>query len=418
MTRVRKRLGRCVRVQVGAPDEPLTRFSGLAAVTELGERLGLVERLDAAIGPIKTRDRGCTAGQMLVGMGAAQLRGEDFLVGLDRHRADTAGQALTPVPGLAATTATGLARRLSAAQWAAVETGRGDVHATALDILGRVDPSRAHALATDVTVDMDTSDVEVFGRLKRGVAFNHQGQRVGRPHVATWADTSTVLAADLGDGRDDPRATSAELLGRALAALPVPARAGRIRVRADAGYFAGQLARACLFANVEFAIGARRTAPLWRLLDDVAADGWTDAIDMHHAQVAVAEYCPNWWPAATRLLIRRVRLDLDRGQVSGDPRARHRRTLHPDQRALPLDELAGVAEVDGVFAYSFVVTNLDVSTGEKAAAVEHWYRHRTSVENIFRDTKHGAALRHLPSGHHAVNRAWMWGALLAATMTG
>ena len=30
--------------------------------------------------------------------------------------------------------------------------------------------------------------------------------------------------------------------------------------------------------------------------------------------------------------------------------------------------------------------------------MEHWYRHRTSVENIFRDSKHGAALRHLPSG--------------------
>lgn len=415
MARVRKRRARRARVQVGAPDEALTRFSGLAAVTELTERLGLVERLDAAVGPIKTRGRGFSAGQVLVGMAAAQLCGEDFLVGLDRHRADRAGQALTPVPGLAATTAAGLARRLSEGQWAAVETGLGDVHAAALDVLGRVDPDRAQALSAEVTIDLDTTDVEVYGRDKQGVAFNHQGQRVGRPHVATWADASVVLAADLGDGRDDPRATSAELLGRAMAALPAAARVGRVRVRADAGYFAGQLARACLFTDVEFAIGARRTAPLWRILDGVPTGGWTDAIDMHGAQVAVAEYCPNWWPATTRLLIRRVRLDLDRGQVSGDPRARRRRTLHPQQRALPLDELA---EADGVFAYSFVVTNLDVSTGEKATHVEHWYRHRTSVENVFRDTKHGAALRHLPSGHHAVNRAWMWGALLAATSTG
>ena len=48
--------------------------------------------------------------------------------------------------------------------------------------------------------------------------------------------------------------------------------------------------------------------------------------------------------------------------------------------------------------------------------MEHWYRHRTTVENIFRDSKHGAALRHLPSGYPQVNLAWMWGALLAATM--
>ena len=36
--------------------------------------------------------------------------------------------------------------------------------------------------------------------------------------------------------------------------------------------------------------------------------------------------------------------------------------------------------------------------------------------NLFRDSKHGAALRHLPSGYAQVNTAWMWGALLAASM--
>src|SRR5262249_54394112 len=35
---------------------------------------------------------------------------------------------------------------------------------------------------------------------------------------------------------------------------------------------------------------------------------------------------------------------------------------------------------------------------------------------IFRDSKLGAALRHLPSGYPQVNLAWMWGALLAASM--
>lgn len=102
-------------------------------------------------------------------------------------------------------------------------------------------------------------------------------------------------------------------------------------------------------------------------------------------------------------------------QVSADPRSRRRRTLHPDQRALPLDELA---EADAVYGYSFIVTNLDVSTPDKAVAVEHWYRHRTAIENVFRDAKIGAALRHLPSGYPQVNKAWMWGALLAVSIAG
>ena len=192
----------------------------MLAVSELVERLDVIGRLDAAIGPIKQRRRGHTGGQLLVGMAAAQLAGEDFLVGLDRQRADSAGQELAPVPGLCATTAAGLARRLSDTQWAAVETGLGDVHAAALATLAAVAPPRAAALTESVTIDLDTTDVEVYGRHKRGVAYNHQGQRVGRPHVATWADTATVLAADLLAGNEDPRRDAPALLRRALAALP------------------------------------------------------------------------------------------------------------------------------------------------------------------------------------------------------
>ncbi len=132
---------------------------------------------------------------------------------------------------------------------------------------------------------------------------------------------------------------------------------------------------------------------------------------MDNAQVTVAAYCPDWWPATTRLLIRRVRLDP--GQVSADPRSRRRRTRHPGQRSLPVAELE---DAGAVYAYSFILTNLDVSAPGKAAAAEHWYRHRTTIESIFRDSKHGAALRHLPSGSPRVNTAWMWGALLAASM--
>ncbi|MGB8200969.1 MAG: transposase, partial [Pseudonocardiaceae bacterium] len=92
-----------------------------------------------------------------------------------------------------------------------------------------------------------------------------------------------------------------------------------------------------------------------------------------------------------------------------------RRTPHPDQRALPITELAAA---DAVYGYSFIVTDLDVSTPDQAAAVEHWYRHRTAIENVFKDAKFGAALRHLPSGYPEVNTAWMWGALLAVNIAG
>ena len=362
------------RVRAGAPDASLTANAGLAAVTELCDRLGVIGALDAAVGPIKQRDRGFGAGELLCGIAAAQLAGEDFLTGLDRQRADAAGQQLTPVPGLASTTAAGLARRFTPAQWQAVEQGVAAVTSRMLSLLPA---ERAAALAGGpVTIDLDTTDVEVYGRKKRGVAYNHQGQRVGRPHVAAWAETEIVLAADLGDGTDDPRATAPDLLRRALAALPAAARAsGRVGLRADAGYFAGALARAAHDEKIAFAIGAKRIAPLWRLLAGIAEDNWHEAIEMGNAQVAVAQYCPDWWPAGTRLLIRRVLLDP--AQVSADPWSRRRRTLHPDQRSLPFPELA---QQPAIYACSFILTSLDVSSPARAAAAEHWYRHRTTVE--------------------------------------
>jgi hypothetical protein len=83
-----------------------------------------------------------------------------------------------------------------------VERGLAVVTARMLDL---VPAERAAALAGGpVTIDLDTTDVEVCGRNKRGVAYDHQGQRVGRPHVAAWAEAEIVL----GDGTDDPRATA------------------------------------------------------------------------------------------------------------------------------------------------------------------------------------------------------------------
>ena len=81
------------------------------------------------------------------------------------------------MPGLASTTAAGLARRITPAQWQAVESGLAAVTGRMLSLLPA---ERAAALAGGpVTIDLDTTDVEVYGRKKRGVAYNHQGQRVG-----------------------------------------------------------------------------------------------------------------------------------------------------------------------------------------------------------------------------------------------
>ena len=399
------------QVRIGAPDPSLTPAAGLLAVAELVDRVGVTSALDEAIGPIKQRARGLSGGEFLVGLACAQLAGEDYLVGLDRRRADTAGGMLAPVPTAPSTTAATLAKRFDGSKWRAVETAVGRV---AGQVIGHVGEQRRAALLASPTLDLDATDVEVYGSRKQGISYNYKGQRAGRPHLATWAEAGIVLAADLLAGDEDPRAGVVDLLDRALAGLAAATEPhgghGRVRVRGDIGYFTKELVDAVVAAGADFAIGANRNPATWRAAASVTEDAWVDADGMAGAQVAVADYAPGGWPAGTRCLIRRVRHDAT--AISADPRARRRKTIPADQLALALG-----GDVEQVWAYSFIVTNLDITTPDNARRVECWYRHRTDIEDRIRDAKHGAALRHLPSGSRAVNTAWMWGALLAVNLS-
>src|SRR3954469_23911345 len=124
---VKKIPGLAGRVRVGAPDASLTPASGVVAVAELVGRLGGSDPLEGAVGSIKQRDRGLSAGQFLVAVAQAQMFGAQFWTGLDRRGADTAGEALSAVATPASTTAVDLADRFGPVRLAGVEEGVGEI---------------------------------------------------------------------------------------------------------------------------------------------------------------------------------------------------------------------------------------------------------------------------------------------------
>jgi hypothetical protein len=195
-----------------------------------------------------------------------------------------------------------------------------------------------------------------------------------------------------------------------VATLRAAGVTARPKVRGDVGYFAADIAGAAVKADCDFSLGVTRNKAAWRAAAAIPDDAWRKAKRMKGAQVAVCDYAPAGWPAGTACVVRRVKVRA--ADISTDPRARRRRTIPKGQLALALDGL-----VDEVYAYSFIATNLDVSTPAKAVAVEAWHRMRTDIEDRFRDAKHGAALRHLPSGTQVANTIWMWGALLAVNLS-
>jgi len=240
-------------------------MAGLVGVAELVDRLGVVEALEAHVGPLKRRARGLAGGELLVGLACAQMAGQATLAGLDRLRLDAADGALAPVAFPPSRTAARLAGRFGPVQRAGIESAVGVL---ADRWLARLPAQRrAELVAGRPTIDLDSSDVEVYGRGKRGVAYTYEGRKAGRPLLASWARTGLVLAADL------PAAVCAPPL-----------------VRADSGFFTGELARAAVAAGADFAVAAPRNRALWRAYAAVEEAAWVDARDMTGAQVTAVGY--------------------------------------------------------------------------------------------------------------------------------
>lgn len=373
-------------------------------VAEVDRILGVVRNIDDWVGRIKVRDRGLSAGELVVSMAECILAGGDFMCDLDNtSRADVAGAALRAVPEApASTTFISLARRFDEARIGDLESAVGAMTARWFAALPQ---ARRHELAAvRPTLDLDPSDIEVYGSKKQGVAWNYAGQRSGRAHPAVWAEAGIVLAGELGSGVDDPRPQAPGLIERSVAALPEGL--GRPRVRADSGFFDRKVAEAALANGADFAIAAKRNRAVWRSAAKLAEQAWTPAQGMAGAEVATCDYVPVGWPAGTRTIVRRVRVEPD--EVRRDPRSRRRRTIDPTQLALVLGGGA-----DHAYAYSFIVTNLDGDPIE----IEVWFRGRAQVEERLRDSKCGLALRHLPSGYSTVNAVWMWSAFLALNLS-
>jgi hypothetical protein len=340
----------------------LTPSAGIAAVSETDRVLGLAATLDAHIPSIKRRDRGLSAGQLLVAMASCQLTGGDHLVCLDRRRADTGGQELEPVATPASRTAATLATRFGPKALAGIEAGIGRVNARVLGLVGQV---RRSALTRRATIDIDATDVEVYGPTKRGAAYNYQGQRAYRPDIALWAELGVPIAADLLAGNDDPRASVVALIRRAHANLP--AGIEQVALRMDTGYFAADAAIVAAGLGMVFAIGVKRNAAVWRATADVPDSAYVPVIGMEGTEVAVIPYAPKGWPAGIACLARRTRIRAD--AVSADPRARKRRTIAKDQLALALD-----GQIQYVYGYSFILTNLPLTTPHDPARPRRQHR--------------------------------------------
>jgi hypothetical protein len=147
-----------------------------------------------------------------------------------------------------------------------IEAGVAELARRAFGLLRAVRRTR---LCGRVTVDMDSTDIEVYGPRKQGVAYTYAGQRCSRVHLATWAEAGLSVAAKLMAGNDDVRRRAAGMLLSGAGRDPrqvreAAAEGDRLRMRANAGYVTAYLAHAAVEHGCDFAIAAKRNPAMWR----------------------------------------------------------------------------------------------------------------------------------------------------------
>ncbi|MGH9210658.1 MAG: hypothetical protein ACRD2C_08235, partial [Acidimicrobiales bacterium] len=140
-------------------------------MAELDRVLGIQGVIDVEVGPVKARRRGLGAGGLVLSVAETMLAGGDFMCDLDHQRADVAGRELRAVPEIPSSpTFIGLAKRFDERIFAAIEAANAQLVAR---WFGALDGERRRALAgVRPTLDLDPTDVEVYGRYKEGVARN------------------------------------------------------------------------------------------------------------------------------------------------------------------------------------------------------------------------------------------------------
>jgi hypothetical protein len=389
------------RVDIRADDPSLTGSAGLLLPAELIRRTGLVERLDAAVNavrPFKERRRGASAGELLVSLSEALLVGGDHLAHLDVLRHDTAGAALRAVAEPPSPpTASQLLRRLTPRQCQAAIAALAAVGNEVDAHLG-LDPT------APVTLDLDATRTEVYGRQKEDAAFSYEGKHCLGSQLVTWAERQRILAAELLSGNASAKPTAAGLLRRGLRALP--ANHGEVRLRGDSDYFFCDLLHACRRQKVRFAVSVPRSRAMWRVQEAIDASAWRPARDMPGAEVAETSYTPSDWKhEPLRLLIRRVRIRAE--DISLSSRSRRRRTIPKVQLALALG-----GALEEVWGYSFILTDLD---GD-AVEIEQWQRQRAHIEERIKEVKLDCGLFHLPLRTRRANTAWQVATVIATNL--
>jgi len=366
------------RLLVTADGTHVVGHAGARLLSDLADATGLTDGLSTAMASTKQRARGHDRGQVIADLAVMIADGGDAISDLAvlRNQPELFGEvASTPTA------------------WRALEAIDGSV-------LERIAVARAAArkkvwaAGADpgfYVIDFDGTLITAHSE-KEGAAPTYKRGFGHHPLLAFLDATGEALAGILrpGNAASNTTADHVDLLGMALAQLPVDPRADEVVARADSAALTHGFVDACRAAHVRFSIGFDLTAPVRAACLAVPERRWVPAVttdgrdEREGAQVAEITDLVDLgrWPEGTRAIARRE-----------EP--------HPGAQLTFTD-------ADG---HRFQVFITDQTEGD-IAYLEALQRGRGRAEKLICNAK-DTGLTNLPSADFAINAAWLTTALIA-----
>jgi hypothetical protein len=358
-------------------DEPtLVADAGLVVPATLMVRLGLEQLVNETV-RLRGRVGGALPGRKVLTLVAAILAGATHIDHADRLRAGATARVL-PFRVMAPSTLGTFLRSFTFGHVRQLDR-------VIAETIRRAWSAGAGPKEEAMTIDLDSTIVEVHGKAKHGAAYGYTKVLGYHPLVATRAGTGEVLHTRLrkGSSQRGTKRFAAELIARVRRC----GATGVLTLRADSGFFNWDLVAVLDRLSVTWSITVHQNASVQAAIAAIGEDEWRDITypDGGTAQVAETIYVTGG--GKTKRAERRVRLVVRRTRLTNPVQ----RQLWPDWR------------------HHAFVTNLELDVVE----ADRFHRAHATVELAIRDLKEGAGLEHCPSGRFFANAAWLGCAVLA-----
>jgi hypothetical protein len=240
------------------------------------------------------------------------------------------------------------------------------------------------AAPTTLIFDIDSVVLTLYGHQQGGrVGYNprKRGRRSYHPLLCFEAHRQEFWHGSLRPGDTAPNTGVIHFLQRCLAKVPTHIARGRIRVRADAGFFSGKFINYLDQLGLGYVIVAQEHRTIRQRTLAVRFKTLGSGV-----QIGEFRYQPLRWKRACRFVV-------VRRPIPEDPVEAAQLTLFKDRR----------------YAYTVLVTNLDLDPWR----IWTFYRPRAIIEKDIRELLYDLPLGKIPSSRWVANVAFFQTVLLA-----